>query len=165
MTQPNLLDGLADIVVPAPVAWTPQTWGWAALAVLLMVLMAWALWALRQQRQANRYRVEALAALDELSAAVAQIDRRAMALITIGELVKRTALTAFPREDVARLSGAEWVAFLNRHAPSSLAPSAVALFDDLEYRGPDALRAMAPQDASAVIDAARVWIRGHRVSA
>lgn len=165
MTQPSPLDGLADIVVPPPVPWLPQTWGWPVLALVVTALVAWVWWALHRRRLANRYRLEALAALEGLSAEVADINRRAMALITVSELLKRTALTAFPREDVARLSGAEWVAFLNRHAPSSLAPSAVSLLDGLEYRGPQALRAMAAKDASEVIDAARAWIKGHRVSA
>lgn len=167
MMQPaaNALEGLADIVVPAPVPWTPQTWGWAVLAVIAAGLAGWSLSFLRRRRLANRYRAEALAALDDLSAAVTDIDRRAPALVTVSELLKRTALTAFPRDEVARLSGEEWVAFLNRHAPSGLAPSAVALLNDLEYRGPQALRAMAPSDAAAVIDAARAWIKGHRVSA
>lgn len=167
MTQPvaNPLDGLADIVEPTPVPWTPQTWGWAVLAVVVVLLAGWALWSLQRRRLANRYRAEALTALDGLARAATESDTRAAALITAGELLKRTALTAFPREDVARLSGAEWVAFLNRHAPATLAPPAVALLDDLEYREPQALRAMAPQEAAAVIDAARRWIEGHRVSA
>lgn len=163
MSQPP--DGLADIVVPAPVPWVPQTWGWAVLAAVVAALAVWSLWAMRRRRLANRYRVEALAALDGLAAAVTENNRRAAALITTGELLKRTALTAFPREDVARLSGAEWVAFLNRHAPAHLAPEAVALLDDLEYRGSQALRALPPHEAAAVIDAARAWIEGHRVSA
>lgn len=167
MTQPapNPLDGLADIVVPAPVPWTPQTWGWLALAIVVALLVGWSLWSLRRRRLANRYRVEALAALDALSTAVAEINRRAPALITVSELLKRTALTAFPREEVARLSGHEWVVFLKRHAPSELAPSAVALLDDLQYRDSQALRAMTPQDAAAVVNTARAWIKGHRVSA
>jgi hypothetical protein len=161
----NPLAGLADIVVPGPVPWTPQTWGWPVLAVVLALVFAWSAWTIQRRRLANRYRMEALAALDELSVAVTDIGRRAPALLTVGELLKRTALTAFPREDVARLSGSEWVAFLNQHAPSGLAPSAVALLDDLQYREPQALRAMAPQDALEVVNAARAWIKGHRVSA
>ena len=36
------LQKLADISVPAPVTWMPQTWGWAVLAAVALALLGWA---------------------------------------------------------------------------------------------------------------------------
>jgi hypothetical protein len=159
------LEGLADIETPPPVAWTPQTWGWIALAAILLALAAWTLWRLHRSREANRYRVEALAALTPLAPLLWQPERRGEALGAVGEVLKRTALAAFPRSEVAGLSGPTWTAFLRRHAPDDLAPAAVTLLDDLEYRGPSALGAMSSSDALAAFEAARRWIERHRVRA
>lgn len=149
------LAGLADIAVPSPVSWMPQTWGWAALAALLLVAAAWAEVRRRRRREANRYRREALA---ELSTVEARLRSDPSALAAIPPLLKRVALAAWPRSEVASLSGDAWVAFLRRQAP--LADAAARLLDDAEYRV-----ALAPADAEACVRAARAWIEEHRVSA
>ena len=64
--------------------------------------------AIRWRR--NRYRRDAARALDSLRGD----DGTAPAVALI---VKRTALTAYPRADVAHLYGADWAAFLRRTAP------------------------------------------------
>ena len=66
---------------------------------------------------------------------------------------------AWPRPDVAALSGAEWVAFLRRTG-GSFADVAAAVLDDGEYRGQ-----ATPADAQAFAAAARGWIERHRVPA
>ena len=56
-----LIDLLVEPAPPVPVPLTPQTWGWAALTVLLLALVAWGLWRWLAQRRANAYRRAALA--------------------------------------------------------------------------------------------------------
>jgi hypothetical protein len=108
------LDKLHDIVAPAPVPWWPPAPGWfwvgalvaaALLAVLLRSIARW---------QHNRYRREALAALDRQEAALSNPQQRAAAIGELSELLKRTALTAYPRKKVAALTGAAWCRFLDR---------------------------------------------------
>jgi hypothetical protein len=154
------LDKLADLVVPQPVSWMPQTWGWAAVALLLLMLATWL--AIRAVRRhiANRYRREALRELDGL------VRRRndGTTLTVVAALLKRVALAAWPRRDVASLSGAAWVAFLRSHSGAAQFPEAVAhLLDDAEYRGPAPGVTAGEREAFAA--AAREWIEKHRVSA
>ena len=134
------LAGLADIVTPPPVSWLPQTWGWAVLGAVLLVLLAWMLWRWRKRREANRYRREALGELERIS------------LNEVPALLKRTALAAWPREQVAALSGAEWVAFLK--VEGGLAD----LLNDAEYRS----ASLSNEEIKA---ATRRWIEEHHVSA
>ncbi len=157
--SPGALDGLADLVVPPPVPWTPQTWGWAVLAVVLLAVAAWAWGRHRRRLAANRYRVEALAELARIEARLG--GEQAAALAAIPPLLKRVALAVWPRAEVAALSRADWVAFLRAHAP--LPDAAARLLDDAEYRSPAELAALSAGDAVACARAARSWIEAHRV--
>ena len=164
------LEKLADIAVPAPVPWTPQTWGWAALGLVVTALAVWVIIRWRRRCAANRYRVEALAELARLEARLADEAARAEALAAMPVLLKRVALAAWPRPEVAGLSGAAWVAFLGTHAAGADLPVAIArLLDDGEYRrrgdsGAVAAGAATLDEARTVARAVRGWIEGHRVS-
>jgi hypothetical protein len=158
------LEGLADLAAPPPASWMPQTWGWAVIAaVLLTGLIAWA-WRWRQRSLANRYRAEALRLLSVLESRPRNPETRATTVVEIAELVKRTALAAYGRPAVARLSGAEWLGFVGeRGFPTTGA--AAELLRDLEYRGDTLLAAMSDADTKALLDATRTWIKEHRVPA
>ena len=103
-----------EVVSPAAISWLPQTAGWLWLAALLLALALYYGWRKLQRWYRNRYRREAAARLQQLAAAEAGGDW----LVELNKLVKLTALSGFPREQVARLSGREWVDFLNRHCAS-----------------------------------------------
>lgn len=158
------LEGLADIVVPAPVSWTPQTVGWAVLAVLLALGFIVALWKWRRHALANRYRSEALAELSALAPHLQDAGARGAALVGIAELLKRTAMAAYSRDEVAHLSGTPWVDVLRSRGPG-MSAEVVSLLDDLEYLDTRTLAEMTDGEARAIVDAARQWIRGHRVPA
>jgi hypothetical protein len=160
------LGKLADIVEPAPVSWMPQTWGWAALAGILAVLLAWAIWCWYRRRQANRYRAEALVELARLQVQIVDREKRALALITMSALLKRVALVAWPRAQVAALSTSAWVAFLREHAGRAVFPEfAERMLDDIEYRPGQALQAVTQDQAQEFAQAVRGWVEKHRVSA
>jgi hypothetical protein len=104
--DPASLERLHDLVLPPPVPWWPPTLGWVivltalvlvVLALLLKAIIAW---------QANRYRREALHLLDDPATKPAEWSA----------LLKRTALAVWPRDEVADLTGREWLAFLDRTA-------------------------------------------------
>jgi hypothetical protein len=86
-------------------------------------------------------------------------------LLTLAALLKRTALAAWPREEVAALSGEAWGDFLSRHAGSAKvsAPTLGKLVVDTEYRGSAALANLSSSDARALAQACRQWITRHRV--
>lgn len=102
----ELLDKLVEAPEPTPVSWAPQTWGWAALALILLALAAWAVWRAVACYRANAYR----------RAALAELDRAGDDPALIAEILRRTALKAYPRTDVASLTGERWLRFLDAHA-------------------------------------------------
>jgi hypothetical protein len=113
--------------------------GALACAVLLIVRLA-------LRYRANAYRREAARALDNPAAAQA-----------IAAVLKRAALVAYPRAEVARLTGAEWSGFLNRTGGFPRGASAA-----LHRASLDPSRSLDAAEAPAVLAAARSWVRRHR---
>lgn len=145
----DLLDRIAPPAEPAPIAMIPQTWGWAVLGLLLLALTGWGIRRYLRHRRRNAYRRAALRMLGDCGDAPARI----------AEVLRRTALTAYPRTDVASLSGEAWLYFLDSHAKGAdfvaggqalaLAPyKTVAADPALTRRAMDWVRSHRREDAS-----------------
>ena len=144
--RPGTLDQLHDFYRPALPSWMPQTIGWYIVFGVLFLLVAWAAWRMFARWRRNRYRREALRELEQ-----ADVSARPV-------LLKRVALAAWPREEVASLTGEPWLQFLEIHDNEFSKDQGRHLLD-LEYRG---VRP-APEQEQAVRQAAADWIRRHRV--
>jgi hypothetical protein len=134
------LADLHDLVLPAtPTFWPPSEGFW--LLLLVLAVLGLSLWRHRTRRsRANAYRRAGLEALEQ-----------AESLYQLSQVLKRVALVAWPREQVAALHGDDWVHFLNRHC-------AGCQFADGVWERPQA-----SADAALREQAAR-WIRKHQVS-
>ena len=155
-SDPASLQNLNDIVVPANVPWWPVAPGWYVLAGLALLLLMFFGYRAIQHRRKNRYR---RLALQELSDIRQQADVTALRALPI--VLKRAALSAWPRSDVAALSGAEWHRFLDRTTASDLFSSgAGALLDQLAYGGGADLASDDP-GLERVLEAAEFWLRRH----
>jgi hypothetical protein len=148
----DLLDQLQDVLEPPPVSMVPATWGWAVLALLLLGAAALAAWAWLRHRRATAYRRAALAELHALAPALERGDPDTLAALE--RLLRRTALAAFPRAEVATLTGDAWLAFLDRTG-GGFAGFGPALAAAPYAPAPPAV------DGRAVLRAARHWIAHH----
>jgi Ca-activated chloride channel family protein len=101
--------GLIDIPLPPEVSLWPATWPARIAIASLLVAAVVGTWKFLRHRRANRYRREALAELKQIVRTASQPTATQLSL-----LVRRTALAAFPREQVAPLAGEAWLAFLDR---------------------------------------------------
>lgn len=150
MASPRSLDNLNPIVVPEPVGLLPLAPGWQVLALLLALGAAAGAWRWWRARRDDRYRREALRELAALS------DPRG-----VPDLLRRAALSAFPRARVAPLLGEDWHRFLDETAERDLFRGETgACLDRLAYGGAD----LDERQARAVHSAARTWLRTHRRS-
>ena len=148
MNDPASLENLHDIVVPMPVPWWPPAPGWLFLGglLLLLILIVLTRTALRYRRNAYR-RV----ALTELRLAAAGTEP----LPLVAGLLKRTAMAAYRREDVAGLTGKAWMDWLAETGKMTLpAPVVTALRQNL-YDGGET-------DPKVLIDFATRWVQRHR---
>jgi hypothetical protein len=151
------LQNLNDIVLPPDVPWWPLAPGWYLLAGFIVLVIFFALYRALKQRQKNRYR---MLAMQELSAIKGQGDTTDLQLIP--ELLKRTALSAWPRRDVAALSGTDWHRFLDRTAATDRFCSGTGeILDRFAYGGGKG--ASAGDDAvAAVFEASEFWLKRHK---
>jgi hypothetical protein len=144
------LNKLHDFYQPPPPPWVPQTIGWYIIFAIVGILLLWAVVHFIRSWIANRYRREALREL-----ALTPADG-------ISALLKRAALSAWPRESVAPLSGNAWLSFLSttagddsfRHIPGNRLEEIALTPSSLSAEDEDALRRIASH-----------WIRRHRVQA
>ena len=153
LNLPQLLARMHDVVVPEPIAWTPQTPGWLVVAATLLVAALIAAHAMLIRWRTNRYRREALARLKAIETDL--LNAPSICAQEIGALLKRTALAAYPRVEVAQLHGVEWAHFLCRSCN-----------DDPEVReAAERLAGAAYRlhaDPTTLISPARRWIVEHR---
>ena len=144
----ELLDLLEPVPEPERVAMVPQTSGWVVLGLAGGLGGVWGAVTLVRHYRSNAYRRAAVAELNALS-------RNGENPAHIAVLLRRTALAAYPRDQVASLHGDSWLRFLDAHFPG-----------DGFCTGPGQVLATAPWRPVAADPAitalARDWILRHR---
>jgi len=154
MSDPGSLQNLNEIVQAGPVAWWPPAPGWYVLAGVLALAAAWATFRGLVRWQRSRYRREARRELD----AIRRDGPAAAPRVPV--LLKRVALSAWPRERVAGLTGEDWLTFLDRAAQGGgFSGRGGALLERAAYGAGAALSA---EEFEALCAEARRWIREHR---
>ncbi len=104
-----LIHGIDEIVLPEAVSLWPSTPGWKLLALALMAYASLKLVRFVRRWWHDRYRRAALSRLAGLAPG--------QQLAELPFLLKATALHAYPRTQVAALSGERWLEFLDQHCP------------------------------------------------
>lgn len=161
--DPTSLDRLHDIIAPPPVPWWPPATGWYWVIALLFAFGIYFAAKRFVYWQHNAYRREALAEWHRHNALLSNPTTCTNALMGMAELLKRTALSAFPRPQVAALTGREWLAFLDQTTAMHHFDSETgALLERAAYNqiNPSEVDLRRAQDAAEL---AYYWIAHHRI--
>jgi hypothetical protein len=159
------LENLHEIILPDAVSWMPQTIGWyVALGVILLVAGWWVYGMIRRFRN-NRYRRLALEELAVIERELQLPEKRANALSEIPVLLKWTALSAFPRSQVAELSGEQWLAFLDKSmGGKSFTEGEGRLLPELAYAPVQRIAQLPDEQITNLLQLIRRWIKIHITS-
>lgn len=146
-TQEIGLAGLRDVIVPEIGFWPPPLGWWLIAAALVLAAFAGIL--LVRRSYAASVRNMALRQLARLQSLAAH-----EAIIELSVLMRRAAMSAYPRQDIAGLVGQSWLEFLDYSGGT-----------DQFTAGPGRCLADAPYagrfdgDPAAAIDVCRNWIK------
>jgi hypothetical protein len=159
------LENLHEIVLPDPVSWMPQTIGWYAALGVVLLLAGWWVYSRLRRFRTNRYRRFALAEIEVIERELRQPEKRAKALAAIPVLVKRTALSTFPRAEVASLSGEQWLAFLDKTVGGrEFREGEGRLLPELAYAPGARIASLPDERISKLLQIVTLWIRRHVAS-
>jgi hypothetical protein len=150
--DPGSLENLHDLVMPVPVPWWPPAPGWVIVSAVLVVVLGW--WLIRaiQHWQSNSYRREALVLLGKIDGSEAELPT----------LIKRVALSAYPRERVASLTGEQWLAFLDQTGHTDVfTMGAGRWLARLAYE-PQLTASLSTTELNGLRTAVRDWILRHQ---
>ena len=141
---------LEPLQEPEPVRFTFETIGWLMLLGFTIGVITVLVMHRVKVRRHNRYRREALQELAKLESGLPGL---------IGSLavLKRTAIIAFGREEVAQLDGKEWIRFVDMSATGVDLMQYNTAIDFAVYRGeyPDA------NEDRAIRSNIEKWIKTH----
>lgn len=96
---------------PAP-SWWPLAWGWLSLIGTALALLVLVVFLIRRRRIKLAPKKAALR--------IFTISKDKMSPSDAIELVRQAALCYFPREEIAKLSGREWYAFLDSYTSKTV---------------------------------------------
>jgi len=129
---------LRDLHLPEVIGWWPLAPGWWFVIALLLVGLGFLLRHYLRTHARGAARRHALRKLNELTAEF-ETHRNSVAFSSnLSELLRRTMLAYAPRDEVAGLTGDEWLAWLDRDLdqPRFQSETGRKLLE-LPYRKPD----------------------------
>lgn len=106
---------LRDIHIPEAISWWPPAIGWWILAVLipLTLYLSYKLYKHLTRKTALKAAKKYLQTLKNN----AQLSKQEK-LVALSSLMRRTAISLYPRTDVASLTGENWLDFLDNSIPN-----------------------------------------------
>ncbi|HFC92895.1 MAG TPA: DUF4381 domain-containing protein [Leucothrix mucor] len=110
----DALANLKDIHLPTAVSWWPLAPGWWVLLALffLMIALAVILYIRSQRKTSQEIIVEQALHLFH------QLQQQSLSpkdlIMALSELLRRTAISLYGRDEIANLAGDEWLHFLNK---------------------------------------------------
>lgn len=148
MASSGSLQDLNPIVLPEAVGILPLAPGWQVLLTIAGLVVLWLAWKHWLGWRANQYRREALRELEHLERPR-----------DLPDLLKRAALSAFQRSDIAALSGPEWHRFLDQSAGlDRFSGTCGPWLDQLAYGD----LSLTPDEYDHLREASKAWLARHR---
>ncbi|RJG42131.1 DUF4381 domain-containing protein [Motilimonas pumila] len=160
-----LMASLSEPSLPDSISWMPNAPGWYCLLFLLFCLLLHRIYLRVQTYIANTYRRAALVELEQLS--LESLTGERASLERLPQLLRRTALYAYPRAEIAPLTGIDWEKWLDQHCtkrPFSSGFSKSELSGVLAQLAYSPAASLTEEKRKAIMENVALWIKHHEVS-
>lgn len=144
---------LRDIHLPDSSLWWPPAPGWWLLALLLLIAFILLPWLIRLLKHRS-LRALSLQQLKQLRQAVKEGQSEKAALRELSALMRRILITHRGRENIASMSGDDWLAQIEQ-----LAPTDVFSAQQLQLLSHERYRRNYDVDIEALLQSCENWIR------
>jgi len=148
------LDNLHDIIAPDAIGFFPLAPGWYIVLLLFLTLLFHLAWKRYKLYKKEQYKRDALAELSGLR------EQSKMNSIRLLSLAKRVAISAYERENIAKLSEDAWWDFMQTHSKAKISTELRKNIHTLLYE----------EDANVydnlhahVLNVVSEWIKTHKV--
>ena len=153
MAMPGNQLPLRDIHLPDAVSWWPPAPGWWLLLVLMMVLVVLLPKLIHYLKQPKPNRL-ALAEFTKIKHQFQQQPNPQQLARDLSALLRRISLTYYAREQVASLTGADWLQQLHQLNPQQpLDPGVIDTINTAAYQPTPQL------DASQLLSSCEQWLK------
>ncbi|MEZ9385895.1 DUF4381 domain-containing protein [Vibrio lentus] len=150
MNQP--LD-LSPIITPSAPSWWPLAWGWWSVIITAIVLIALVFFIVKR-RQKNQYaKNEALACFRNSQSS------NALSPSAAQDIVRQAALSYFPRDKVAGLSGDDWLAFLDTQLAKPLFSAKQSQWQQALYQDTALMNDEQKKAQQQLVNDCETWLR------
>lgn len=112
---------LRDIHLPGPVSWWPLAPGWWILMLLIFISIALVLFFIRRRRL-HRISATYLARqeLERIKTDYKLIQNKVVLVKELSELIRRLSISIYKRDEIASLTGQDWLEFLDQSIDNNL---------------------------------------------
>lgn len=157
---------LRDIHLPEPISWWPPAPGWWILLATL-ILLALVFYFGRKIYRRRALKRAVAGELEKIKQDYHQNRDQHVLIQSLSVLLRRSAISFFPRRETASLTGEAWLRFLDESAPS------VSSSSDTFYKGIGEVLASAPYksesssekiDAESLLTLCESWLLAQSVS-
>jgi hypothetical protein len=150
---PNPLDQLRDIHLPEPISWWPMAPGWWILIIGGAALAVWLIRFFYRRHSAKLYRRQALEKLHRLKL----IKDSQQQLRELFELLKQTAISAYPNRHPSSKSIDQFIVFLQRSCDKPVFDKGNIEFDKALYSS----SSHKIEHSEELFEDAKIWIKQH----
>lgn len=177
MSNNSLLSTLIEPVSPVTISMVPETIGWQIIALILCIYLLFIAVKIVKRFRRNRYRRAALNELRQLHVNLQfesinrsnsnDLQQLNGVLHKLNQILKHTAMVAYPNHLIAGLYGEDWLKFLSTTCDRvSFLSSHFRVWQAQLFKGNEREENNAScwtaDDVSQVIEYAQVWVSHHK---
>lgn len=147
---------LRSMQMPEAIGWWPLAFGWWILLIIVLLVIGSLVFYIR--KKLNDPRRFALIELKQLEQVYLQQGDSLALVVACNHLLKRLALTLYPRSTVAKLSGEAWISFLTTASKNRKLATLSSSFSPLKI-GPYQEASLSREESVQLIGACNSWIK------